>query len=119
MGLVESTEVTFSWICYPGRQGKLFQGNCLTSGFMYHGWWEGDGNRRRDRIDMCIRERKQISVEELISGAADPGNQSSREMAGSLQSPSICPSELPELPVLRRHSENSQRDVNSHKDMIS
>ena len=30
---LECTEIAFGWICLPRREGKLFQSNCLTTGF--------------------------------------------------------------------------------------
>ena len=30
---VECTEIAFGQICFAGREGKLFQSNCLTTGF--------------------------------------------------------------------------------------
>ena len=30
---LESTEIAFGKICLPGREAKLFQSNCLTTGF--------------------------------------------------------------------------------------
>ena len=37
--LVESTEIAFGRICFPGKEGKLFQSNCFTTAFSVQ--WAG------------------------------------------------------------------------------
>ena len=62
MDFLECTEIAIGQICFPEREGKLFQSNCLSTGFSVP--WVGirEGYLKM-RWDGSVHEREQVSVE--------------------------------------------------------
>jgi len=63
-GVLECTEITFGWMCLPGREGKSFQINYHATGFSVP-WVGGRVSELKMRWDESVHEREQASVEEF------------------------------------------------------
>ena len=61
---LECTEIAFGQVCLPGREGKLFQSNCLTTGFSVP--WEGRRvGKLKTRWDGSVHGMDGMKIEQV------------------------------------------------------
>ena len=76
----------------------------------------------KTRWDESVHEKEQTAVEEFPGWVNLSGSRYGRPVLkrdGCLHFLPICLSEMPDSPLLRKFSENSQRDVDFHKHMTT
>ena len=74
--------------CLPGREGKLFQSNCLTTGFSVS-WVGRRGGKLKMRWGECVHQREQVSMEKFSGWVNIRGSRYRRPVLkrdGSLES---------------------------------